>query len=121
MATLQNIRNRGSLMVAIVIGLALGAFILGDMLNSGSNLMKPSQMKIAEINGESVQYPDFQKKVEELSEIYKSNAQQTQIDENTLEQIREQVWPNNSRHGTLCALLCPPLPAMQSSGDNFCR
>lgn len=92
MATLQNIRNRGSLMIAIVIGLALGAFILGDMLNSGSNLMKPSQMEIAEIDGESVQYPEFQKKVEELSEIYKMNSQQTQIDENTWEQIREQVW-----------------------------
>jgi peptidyl-prolyl cis-trans isomerase D len=92
MATLQNIRNRGSLMIAIVIGLALGAFILGDMLNSGSKLMKPSQMEIAKIDGESVQYPDFQKKVEELSEIYKMNTQQTQIDENTWEQIREQVW-----------------------------
>lgn len=92
MATLQNIRNRGGLMVAIVIGLALGAFILGDMLNSGSKLMRPSQMKIAEINGESVQYPEFQKKVEELSEIYKMNTQQSQIDENTWEQIREQVW-----------------------------
>lgn len=92
MATLQNIRNRGSLMIAIVIGLALGAFILGDMLNSGSNLMKPSQMKIAEIDGESIQYPDFQRKVEELSEIYKMNTQQNQIDENTWEQIREQVW-----------------------------
>ncbi|MBL7967803.1 MAG: peptidylprolyl isomerase [Prolixibacteraceae bacterium] len=92
MATLQNIRNRGSLMIAIVIGLALGAFILGDMLNSGSNLMRPSQMKIAEIDGESVQYPEFQKKVEELSEIYKMNSQQNQIDENTWEQIREQVW-----------------------------
>ncbi len=92
MATLQNIRNRGSLMIAIVIGLALGAFILGDMLNSGSNLMKPSQMEIAEIDGESVQYPEFQKKIEELSEIYKMNSQQSQIDENTWEQIREQVW-----------------------------
>ena len=92
MATLQNIRNRGSLAIAIVIGLALGAFILGDMMNSGSNLMKPSQMKIAEIDGESVQYPDFQKKVEELTEIYKMNSQKSQIDESTYEQIREQVW-----------------------------
>ena len=92
MATLQKIRNRGGLMVAIVIGLALGAFILGDMLNSGSKLMKPSQMKIAEINGESIQYPEFQKKIEELSEIYKMNSQKNQIDENTGEQIREQVW-----------------------------
>ena len=92
MATLQNIRNRGGLLVAIVIGLALGAFILGDMLNSGSKLMTPSKMKIAEIDGESVQYPDFQKKVDELSEVYKMNTQQTQIDEKTWEQIREQVW-----------------------------
>lgn len=92
MATLQNIRNRGSLMVAIVIGLALGAFILGDMLTSGSKLMGPSGMKIAEIDGESIQYPDFQKKVDELSEIYKMNSQQSQIDEKTSEQIREQVW-----------------------------
>ncbi|HEY3370127.1 MAG TPA: SurA N-terminal domain-containing protein [Prolixibacteraceae bacterium] len=92
MATLQNIRNRGGLMVAIVIGLALGAFILGDMLNSGSKLMRPSQMKIAEIDGESIQYPDFQKKVDELSEIYKMNTQQTQIDDAAWEQIREQVW-----------------------------
>jgi len=79
-------------MVAIVIGLALGAFILGDMLNSGNKLMGPSKMKIAEIDGESIQYPDFQKKTEELSEIYKMNTQQTQIDEKTLDQIREQVW-----------------------------
>ena len=92
MATLQNIRNHGGVLIAGVIGLALGAFILGDMLNSGSKLMKPSQMKIAEIDGESVQYPDFQKKVEELSEVYKMNTRQTQIDENTWDQIREQVW-----------------------------
>jgi len=92
MATLQNIRNRGGVLIAGVIGLALGAFILGDMLNSGSKLMRPSQMKIAEIDGESVQYPDFQKKVEELSEVYKMNTRQTQIDENTWDQIREQVW-----------------------------
>jgi len=80
------------MMIAIVIGLALGAFILGDMLNSGSKLMRPSQMKIAEVNGESIQYPDFQKKVDELVEVYKMNTQQTQIDENTMEQMREQVW-----------------------------
>ena len=92
MATLQNIRNRGGLMVAIVIGLALGAFILGDMLNSGSTLMKPSQLEIAEIDGVTITYPEFQKKVEELSEIYKMNTQQTQIDENAWNQLREQVW-----------------------------
>ena len=37
MATLQTIRNRGGLLVSIVIGLALIAFIVGDALNSIAN------------------------------------------------------------------------------------
>lgn len=92
MATLQNIRNRAGILVAIIIGLALVAFILGDMLNAGSTLMRPSQLEVAEINGESVQYPDFQKKIEELSEVYKMNMGVSQLDDNAWQQVREQVW-----------------------------
>ncbi|HBL74049.1 MAG: hypothetical protein A2W90_12640 [Bacteroidetes bacterium GWF2_42_66] len=92
MATLQKIRNRGGILVAVIIGLALLAFILGDMLQTGSTLMRPSQMEVAEINGESVQYPDFQRKIEELSEVYKMNMGVSQLDENAWNQVREQVW-----------------------------
>lgn len=92
MATLQNIRNRAGLLVAIIIGLALVAFILGDMLQTGSTLMRPSQLEVAEINGESVQYPDYQKKIEELSEVYKMNTGTSQLDESSWQQVREQVW-----------------------------
>ena len=92
MATLQKIRNRGGILVAIIIGLALVAFILGDMLKTGSTLMRPNQMEVAEINGESVQYPDFQKRIEELSEVYKMNMGVSQLDENAWTQIREQAW-----------------------------
>ena len=35
MATLQKIRTRAGLLVAIVIGISLAAFILGDMLKIG--------------------------------------------------------------------------------------
>ena len=92
MATLQNIRNRAGILVAIVIGLALVAFILGDALQQGNTLFQKSQNKIAEINGESIQYLDFQKKVEELGEIYKQNSGQSQLDENTWVQARETTW-----------------------------
>ncbi|MDX9882359.1 MAG: SurA N-terminal domain-containing protein [Prolixibacteraceae bacterium] len=92
MATLQKIRNRAGILVAIIIGLALVAFILGDMLQTGSTLMRPSQLEVAEINGESVQYPDFQRKIEELSEVYKMNMGVSQLDENAWNQVREQVW-----------------------------
>jgi peptidyl-prolyl cis-trans isomerase D len=94
MATLQKIRNRAGLLVAIIIGLALVAFILGDMIRSGSSLLKPGQLEIADINGESVSYPDFQKKVDELAEIYKMNSGKTQLDEDAWAQVREQAWQN---------------------------
>jgi peptidyl-prolyl cis-trans isomerase D len=101
MATLQKIRDRGSLAIAIVIGIALAAFILGDMLNSGSKLLRPSQLKIAEIDGEKIEQPDFQRKVEELVDIYKMNSQKNQIDESTTEQIKDQVWQEILQENTL--------------------
>jgi peptidyl-prolyl cis-trans isomerase D len=97
MATLQKIRTKAGLLVAIVIGISLAAFILGDMLNSGSSLFQKNQLEVGEIDGESIQYPDFQKKLEELGEIYKMNSPQTQLDENTWVQIREQTWQNMVR------------------------
>ncbi|PIF05860.1 MAG: peptidylprolyl isomerase [Draconibacterium sp.] len=97
MATLQTIRTKAGLLVAIVIGISLAAFILGDMLQSGSSLLRKNQMEIGEVNGESIQYPAFQQKVEELGEIYKQNLQQNQLDENTWVQVREQTWQNNVR------------------------
>ncbi len=94
MATLQKIRNQAGVLVAVVIGLALLAFILGDIFRSGNSLFQRRRLEIAEIEGESFQYMDFQKEVEELSEIYKLNTGETQIDENTLVQLREQTWQN---------------------------
>ncbi len=92
MATLQKIRTKAGLLVAIVIGISLAAFVLGDMLQSGSSMFQRNQMEVGKINGESIQYPDFQKQVEELGEIYKLNTQQNQLDENSWVQVREQTW-----------------------------
>ncbi|HKI89183.1 MAG TPA: peptidylprolyl isomerase [Draconibacterium sp.] len=92
MATLQTIRTKAGLLVSIVIGLSLAAFILGDMLKSGKSIFKRNQLEIGEIAGESIQYPDFQKKMDELAEIYKMNSQQSQLDENAWVQVREQTW-----------------------------
>ena len=92
MATLQKIRNRAGVLVAIIIGLALGAFILGDLFRSGRSLFQRKQMEIANIDGQTFQYTDFQKKADQLSEIYKMNSGKNQVDESMWEQIREQTW-----------------------------
>jgi peptidyl-prolyl cis-trans isomerase D len=92
MATLQKIRTRGGLLVAIVIGLALVAFILGDLLQSGSSIFTRGRLEVGTIKGESVQYQDYQRKVEELAEIFRSNTGQSQLDEESWVQVRQQTW-----------------------------
>ncbi|MDD4143551.1 MAG: SurA N-terminal domain-containing protein [Prolixibacteraceae bacterium] len=94
MATLQTIRTKAGVLVAIVIGISLAAFILGDMLQTGNSLFQKDRLEVGEIEGESVQYPDFHKQVEELGEIYKMNTSQNQLDEDTWSQVRQQTWEN---------------------------
>jgi peptidyl-prolyl cis-trans isomerase D len=97
MATLESIRNRAGVLVAVVIGLALFAFILGDILGSGPSLFTNSQFEIAEIAGRSVSYQNFQQKVDEITEIHLLNTGQSALDSETHERIREQAWQQLQR------------------------
>ncbi len=92
MAILQGIRNKAGLLVSIVIGLALFAFIMGDLMRSGQSLLMGDANEIAEIGGNSVSYKEYYALVEQLTDNYKRNTNQSGLDEETTEQIREQAW-----------------------------
>lgn len=92
MATLEKIRNRAGVLVAVVIGMALLAFILGDFLNSGGALFSNSQFEIAEIAGKSIPYQKYQKELNDLMEITKFTSGRTTLDEQSTKQIQEQTW-----------------------------
>ncbi len=89
MATLENIRKRGPLL-AVVIGFALVAFILGDLLNSGSSMFGGDRSEVANISDESISIQEFTAKVEEQSAYYKSQG--LNVNEQMLSTIRDQVW-----------------------------
>ncbi|WP_439182352.1 peptidylprolyl isomerase [Carboxylicivirga taeanensis] len=91
MATLERIRNKSGLLI-IVIAIGLLAFLLGDLMSSGDSIFRRRNMQIAEINGTSVSYPEYQSYVTELEDYYKLNARSSALDENTSYQIREQAW-----------------------------
>jgi len=91
MATLEKIRSKGVLLI-IIIGLALLAFIVGDFLNNSSSWFRQSKQNIAEINGKTVKIQDYQTLVEQLTEVYKIEYNIPSIDENTTAQIRQNVW-----------------------------
>ncbi len=58
MATLQNIRNKGPLLV-IVIGVALLAFVLGDLFSSGSLLVGKARDRAFVVNGEVITTQEY--------------------------------------------------------------
>lgn len=92
MATLEKLRNRAGTLVAVVIGLALLAFILGDLFGSGGSLFNRNQFEIAEISGKSVPFQTYQQRVDHITELNKVSRRLNALDEQTTENIREEVW-----------------------------
>ena len=101
MATLEKIRNRAGVLVAVVIGMALLAFILGDFLNSGGALFSNSQFEIAEISGKSIPYQKYQKELSDIMEITKFSTGQSSLDEPSVQRIRQQTWTQMVREYVL--------------------
>lgn len=91
MATLQKIRNK-AVLLTIIIGLALFAFIIGDFLNSGSSLLRQSQEKIATIGDYDLDYKEYEARILEMEEVYKIQTGQSNMDESVAGQIRESVY-----------------------------
>ncbi len=90
MATLQNIRNRAGLTLA-VIGIAMLAFILGDFLKS-TNSGESNGIIVGEVLSEDISIQLFQKKVDEGIENWKTQNQQAALNQATIAQIRDQIW-----------------------------
>ena len=97
MATLEKIRNRAGVLVAVVIGLALLAFVLGDLFRGGGSAIRGDRNEIAEIGGKSITYRNFQREVEELVQINQMSQGQSALDAETREQLRQQVWERLTR------------------------
>jgi peptidyl-prolyl cis-trans isomerase D len=104
MATLEKIRSKAGLLV-IVVGLALFAFIIGDFLNSGSTYFRQHQETIAEVNGHAISIQEYQKRVEEMSDVYKLQSGSSSLPEEYMTQIRQSVFDGMKQEVVLAGLL----------------
>ncbi len=94
MATLQKLRNNAGILISVVIGLALIAFIMGDLMETGGGgggLFGSNQLEIAVIAGESVDVNEFEQRVRKYENYYQQNTGEMPVDE-VRHAIREQVW-----------------------------
>jgi peptidyl-prolyl cis-trans isomerase D len=91
MATLQKIRNK-AVLLTVIIGLALFAFIIGDFLNSGSSLMRQSKETIAEIGDYSLDYKEYEARIQEMQDVYAIQTGEDNLDDETIGKLRESVF-----------------------------
>lgn len=89
MATLQTIRSKGPLLV-VVIGLALFAFIAGDAWK----VLQPhqGQQDVGEVNGKSLSAQEYQKMVDEYSEVIKLTQGLNALNDDQLTRVKDEVW-----------------------------
>lgn len=90
MATLERIRRRSGLLI-IVIGLAMLAFILTDLLSSGNSIFRSNQSEVGRVNGSSIQYDEFNQRVSrEMATVRAQNPQRAQSITRTA--VANSVW-----------------------------
>ena len=91
MATLEKIRGHAPLLVTIV-GLALLGFIIEDFLNSGSTYFRQSKNQVVTVNGTSVDYQEYQKRIEEMTEVTKLQYGLQSLNEEQTLDLRQSVY-----------------------------
>ncbi|WP_420147957.1 peptidylprolyl isomerase [Spirosoma sp.] len=91
MSVINKIRERSGLAVG-VIAISLILFIVGgDLLGGRSMLFGGNQQEVGEIAGQSIDYQEFNAKVDELRAQYEQQTGRAP-GEQELTQIREQAW-----------------------------
>ncbi|HET6243466.1 MAG: SurA N-terminal domain-containing protein [Bacteroidetes bacterium] len=91
MSVLSTIREKSTLLL-IIIGGALVAFILGDVLSSGERLFSSNSNNIGEIAGQTISAQEFEQRLQKMEENYRLNTGSSSIDESTRESLRQQAW-----------------------------
>lgn len=91
MGTLETLRNKAGVFVTVILGLALLAFVLGDLLGSGQSIFSRGEMEVGRVNGQSYDYQEYQATVDRQLKMRQALSGQGQT-EQMQQQIREMVW-----------------------------
>src|SRR5579863_1801813 len=92
MGVMNYLRERMGKIVAIVIGLSLFAFILGEVLRSGGSFFKGDRDEIGEVDGEKISNTDFSKLLEQATNQFKQQSGQAILNPQFTAMIQENTW-----------------------------
>jgi len=90
MSIIQKIRDKAAWLVFGLIAVSLIGFLLMDARSIGGRAGTSSSGTIGTVNGEKLEYTDFQKQVSEREDQYKSQGYP--VNDMMSQNIREEVW-----------------------------
>jgi len=97
MGIMTFLRNRAGIIIVVVIGLAIVAFLLGDVIRFGTPFWARHQNEVGSIDGTAIKYEQFNAQVEQSI-----NNMRQQMGGNMSPQMKsyavEDAWNQNLRH-----------------------
>lgn len=91
MAALGKIRRAGALLVC-VIALGLFAFIAEELVRSCESTRNESHQRIGEVLGQKINVNDYQKLVDEYSDVLKFTQNRDNLSDAELNQVKDAAW-----------------------------
>jgi len=87
MAVLEDIRKKGGIIISIVIGLALFAFVLGDFIPGSRGTRN---FDVAKVGGQTLSVQTLEAKIEEVTNLYRQQIDN--IDDRMRDMIHDNAW-----------------------------
>ena len=99
MSIIQKIRDKAAWLVFGLIAVSLIGFLLMDARSIGGRAAASTSGTIGTVNGEKLEYADFQKQVSEREDQYKSQGYP--VNDMLSQNIREEVWKQFEENAVL--------------------
>jgi peptidyl-prolyl cis-trans isomerase D len=91
MATLNTLRTRGALIVTIVIGVALVAFLLQD-LTSASSVFQSGRNRVGSVGRNNIDYMEFVAEADRLEAVIQTMYGRSSLNAAEMDQINNMAW-----------------------------
>src|SRR5690606_41000171 len=91
MSVIQKIRDKYAVVIVAVICLAIVSFLLQDAFFGRNSLFRRSTT-VGEVNGEELDISEYQRRIQDAEAGARQQMPNGNIDEQTRQYIREQVW-----------------------------
>lgn len=96
MATLNTLRTRGAIFLSIFIGIALLAFLLGD-LTSASSVFQSRKNRVGVVEGNNIGYMEFAGDSENMTRVIETLSGRNSLPAEEHDRVRDAVWESYVR------------------------